>query len=399
MAVHASYVISGTGENSSGARSYEDERPYSNRITVGYFRKLRTGEILPIHDWKRVFRDRVGGGVNLVLRKTRPGYPDQHLSISGSLDYWRDPIEPTPWPTTTEVNAMIAAAAVEAKANAKTAAWDVGTFLAESHKSYDLVRNAHNRTFARAGNILSRRGPGRVIRTIREFSEAWMEYRYGWRILMYDLESAQDSVQRLSRKTSQLDRSTAFRQATVRSSRVRINPTWLFPGRAGGFGTTDWFHTVQSEEVVRNIDIRVGCGVDSSLLPGFTINPFLTGWELIPFSFVLDWFVNTGDLIGALTPTLGRDVKYLWASVRREDLRAFTSTGKLYHPGSWRTELVSGNLGFKKAESLVNYERYPLQDPGFHLEFRPRMNLAKWADLGALTLLRKDALFRSLHRR
>jgi len=28
-------------------------------------------------------------------------------------------------------------------------------------------------------------------------------------------------------------------------------------------------------------------------------------WELIPYSFVVDWFVNIGDFIGAMSPSLG----------------------------------------------------------------------------------------------
>jgi hypothetical protein len=29
------------------------------------------------------------------------------------------------------------------------------------------------------------------------------------------------------------------------------------------------------------------------------------GWELVPWSFVVDWFVNVGDLLGALVPNFG----------------------------------------------------------------------------------------------
>ena len=31
------------------------------------------------------------------------------------------------------------------------------------------------------------------------------------------------------------------------------------------------------------------------------VNPFSTAWELVPLSFVVDWFVNIGDYITALT--------------------------------------------------------------------------------------------------
>lgn len=43
-------------------------------------------------------------------------------------------------------------------------------------------------------------------------------------------------------------------------------------------------------------------------------NPFVTAYELIPLSFVLDWFVNLGDAISAFNPLISGSVKaqYSW---------------------------------------------------------------------------------------
>jgi hypothetical protein len=39
---------------------------------------------------------------------------------------------------------------------------------------------------------------------------------------------------------------------------------------------------------------------------GFSGKNLLTlPWELIPYSFVVDWFANIGDFVGAITPSLG----------------------------------------------------------------------------------------------
>jgi hypothetical protein len=35
------------------------------------------------------------------------------------------------------------------------------------------------------------------------------------------------------------------------------------------------------------------------------LNPFELAWELIPFSFVVDWFVNVGDIIAGFSPNPG----------------------------------------------------------------------------------------------
>lgn len=41
-------------------------------------------------------------------------------------------------------------------------------------------------------------------------------------------------------------------------------------------------------------------GVAARLAPYGLTNPLLTAWELVPFSFVADWFVNVGDTIASL---------------------------------------------------------------------------------------------------
>lgn len=39
-----------------------------------------------------------------------------------------------------------------------------------------------------------------------------------------------------------------------------------------------------------------------------------TGWELIPFSFIIDWFLNVGDIIGAWTPKFGFKTLTSWVT-------------------------------------------------------------------------------------
>lgn len=48
-----------------------------------------------------------------------------------------------------------------------------------------------------------------------------------------------------------------------------------------------------------------------------------TVWELVPFSFIIDWFINVGDTIGAWTPKAGLKVLTSWVSVERTDTFIF----------------------------------------------------------------------------
>jgi hypothetical protein len=39
------------------------------------------------------------------------------------------------------------------------------------------------------------------------------------------------------------------------------------------------------------------------------LNPALVAWELVPFSFVVDWFVNVGAVISSMTDFMGCTLK------------------------------------------------------------------------------------------
>jgi hypothetical protein len=46
------------------------------------------------------------------------------------------------------------------------------------------------------------------------------------------------------------------------------------------------------------------------------VNPFATAWELVPWSFVVDYFVNINQFIGALTDTYGVKITKPWTRTR-----------------------------------------------------------------------------------
>jgi hypothetical protein len=52
----------------------------------------------------------------------------------------------------------------------------------------------------------------------------------------------------------------------------------------------------------------------------------ITAWELVPYSFVIDWFVNAGDYIQAVTPKLGVKVLGSWSTTEDEIVTKTTTT-------------------------------------------------------------------------
>lgn len=99
-------------------------------------------------------------------------------------------------------------------------------------------------------------------------------------------------------------------------------------------------------------------------------NIFVTGYELLPLSFVADWFVNVGDVIAATTINPG-----------------VTQEGSTY---SWKVDGTCNyvsNTAFKSAVSvtLKGYRR-DLISPSAHtcLTWKPELNLFRYLDSIAL---------------
>jgi hypothetical protein len=90
---------------------------------------------------------------------------------------------------------------------------------------------------------------------------------------------------------------------------------------------------------------------------GFT-NPINLGWELIPFSFVLDWFLPVGQYLEALSAWDGLDFKqgYKTTFTKRE-IRGIISFAGQYNSqlGSDRWELDQG--AYARDEVLLSRQK------------------------------------------
>jgi hypothetical protein len=144
----------------------------------------------------------------------------------------------------------------------------------------------------------SRKGKGD---TYQRLQDSYLEYRYGWRPLMYDVESI---VKALHHKYNQRLTSRATRTASDSASLVTS-------GSSGGVSislnvSTSYEYTVRAGVLYEHtLASDNAWGTRLSDIPS-------AAWELVPFSFVVDWFVNVGDYISALTPKAGVNTLGSW---------------------------------------------------------------------------------------
>lgn len=133
---------------------------------------------------------------------------------------------------------------------------------------------------------------------IRDASGLWLEYSYGWKPLVKDIFEA-SQVLSLPVKDIYIHARSSSPFETVYT---QTKESW-------------WdSKTVETNSVKLKVFARVG-GVVSVTNPNLQIaknagltNPLAWAWELVPWSFVVDWFVNVGKIIESLDDTLGLTV-------------------------------------------------------------------------------------------
>jgi hypothetical protein len=123
-------------------------------------------------------------------------------------------------------------------------------------------------------------------KNLKEFSSAWLEARYGWRTLLFDLIELHDALQSLSegsrnRVSERVGQSNSWTESNVELS-----------------GTDAQITKTISDEV--EVSIRGSITADFQER-SFIFNPILTAWEVVPFSFVIDWLINVGQSLAALS--------------------------------------------------------------------------------------------------
>jgi len=205
-----------------------------------------------------------------------------------------------------ELRTRVRLAIKDQKANwAVTAAeWqktaDMVTEAATSiYKAYGNLRRGNIAQAARdLGVTASKRGRRRFQRNYARnqadaVSSGWLELQYGWRPLISEVYGTAEFA---AKQTVPSIHSRVQRSQTLEVSQsVKQSPR----------GYNEIYTYTGSLTCKYTVHFRV----DGSLAPqaaqvGLT-NPLLVAWELVPFSFVVDWFIPIGNALASLDATLG----------------------------------------------------------------------------------------------
>lgn len=162
--------------------------------------------------------------------------------------------------------------------------FDFGTFVAEINSTLDLVVDAIKRFY-----ILFKKAKAFKL-TPQDAMKTWLEWRYGWRTLIYDIISIDKAAKQ----------NYIFQILTEKVGQDDVIHNTFEHTLIGGLTTVSWtvYDTI-------SLGLRGSFAAKINRLRAF-INPAVTAWELIPFSFVVDWFISIGQFLKALsTQALG----------------------------------------------------------------------------------------------
>lgn len=164
--------------------------------------------------------------------------------------------------------------------------------------SRQLRRTANRRMWA------DRKKNGQKKTGSLQFSEAmagaWLEVRYGWTPLLGTVQGLLEILATEKKGSRKTARGTSFVPPRSGSS-TQTQSGWPYAGCS---------KCVKTQNATATYKVRAGVMYESTTSLqnqlGLNLQEVPSAmWELIPFSFVVDWFVNVGDWLRAVTPRTG----------------------------------------------------------------------------------------------
>lgn len=222
--------------------------------------------------------------------------------------------------------------------------------------------------------------------SIKDLSNRYMELRYELRPLLYEIRDFKSAVNALKKKH---DRQTFRHTESLNAEDISFQ-THDFSDTYGG--NVVYWQDVVTSLVKRKVQVSAGFlteleDIDPAQI--FGADDLLeSAWELVPFSFVVDWFLNAGEKIAAWTPEKGTMILASWLTVKQTIDQSTSIAGSItstyaanpYSRIDSATYSVTGGI----QEKTIGYVRTPSPSMNILPRFKVRLNAFKLTDLGII---------------
>lgn len=208
-----------------------------------------------------------------------------------------------------------------------------------------------------------------------ELKKRYLEYRYAIRPMVAEVDSIISGL-------------TADRWTERRTFRGKetASATTSFTGASGWLWDT-YDQISIGGQAVRVVTVRAGVLTEIKQVLDHQVwgldRPIEAMWELVPFSFIVDWFVNVGRTIGSWTPKFGFTTLASWVVI--EDITTYTSfvegwtSGAIYN----KTANATGSGTLRKIVDVK--ERIPHPARAVLPTWNVKLDALKLLDLTVIT--------------
>lgn len=215
----------------------------------------------------------------------------------------------------------------------------------------------------------------------KELTDRYMEIRYAIRPLLYDISGVIKAIKTPKNK----DRFTA-----------RAKGEFLYEKEDEIVRTTNSGSATVTIKRTLNVRTVVSAGVLSRVshpqIQNWGLNQIAESvWELLPFSFIIDWFWNVGNTISAHAPHVGIEKLASWVTVTTTTTRTNSLVSAVSALTGYQVSELSWS-GCNKTSIETYKERLPVLELDYLPTLTLRLDMLKLLDL--TIILRGLAKFR-----
>lgn len=270
----------------------------------------------------------------MIIEETVSTSPSQwwkrvttHKGYLPAIEYGAGCIRCTSPTASTTVAENRASAAFYKKLRSTAVQFSGPTFLGELRETLHMLRRPASALYSSAHGYLDalnhakRASPKHWLKTV---SGLWLEHSFGWMPLINDVKDAAKAQRRLAYPRQRVISAGGWDYADSTKSQAWANGVYaagngVAPGNHRAHRNTS--HIVDTTIVRYKGKLKAQVEMttwDNWALFGFTPSEFIpTAWELLPWSFLVDYFTNVGDILTSAV-TCTNDVAFVNKTVIRQ---------------------------------------------------------------------------------
>lgn len=284
--------------------------------TSGYYTKVKQGSLLPMNPYQRTIEEikfsrgliefRAGGNnrsryfLNKDGMSLLPLYPLDHEGIYLTIP-------------ASELNAVDAVASTKTRLKIGDQKAGLGETILQANRTLDMfgtnvlrivtayraIRSGRPKDAWNALYLSARRRQGLrfqksyAVSREKAVGQLWLELQYGWLPLVRDIYGVTEALH------ARLKQQGVYERATASNTR-KFSDSW----NPGGFAATT-VTSATSYGVKYIVYYRIIDQETRTLQQLGIINPVAVAWDLVPFSFLVDWLLPIGNWLSSMTSTAG----------------------------------------------------------------------------------------------